>query len=65
MKYSNVILLYLVMAISLVMLVLSGGGFVFYLHQQELVRENIRTYRYSLVQEAERIRQIFGQIATV
>lgn len=65
MKYSNIILLYIVMAISLVMLVILGGASVFYMHQQELVREDIKTYRYSLAQEAERIRQIFDQISTV
>ncbi|MCI5125382.1 MAG: hypothetical protein D3925_13135, partial [Candidatus Electrothrix sp. AR5] len=65
MKYSNIIFLYIVMAISLVVLVLFGGSLVFYMHQQELVREDIKTYRYSLAQEAERIRQTFGQIASV
>ncbi|CAK8721606.1 histidine kinase [Candidatus Electrothrix laxa] len=53
------------MAISLVVLVLFGGSLVFYMHQQELVREDIKTYRYSLAQEAERIRQTFGQIVSV
>ena len=53
------------MAISLVVLVLFGGSLVFYMHQQELVREDISTYRYSLAQEAERIRQTFGQITSV
>ncbi|WLE96490.1 MAG: PAS domain S-box protein [Candidatus Electrothrix communis] len=62
MKYSNIIFLYIVMAISLIVLVLFGGAFVFYMHQQELIREDIKTYRYSLAQEAERIRQTFGQI---
>lgn len=65
MKYSNIILLYIVMAISLVVLVLFGGAIVFSMHQQELVREDIKTYRYSLAQEAERIRQTFGQLASV
>ncbi|MGB5684164.1 MAG: PAS domain S-box protein [Candidatus Electrothrix sp.] len=64
MKYSNIVFLYIVMAISLVVLVLFGGSLVFYMHQQELVREDIKTYRYSLAQEAERIRQTFGQIAS-
>uniref|UniRef100_UPI0040575152 PAS domain S-box protein n=1 Tax=Candidatus Electrothrix sp. TaxID=2170559 RepID=UPI0040575152 len=65
MKYSNIVFLYIIMAISLVVLVLFGGGLVFYMHQQELVREDIKTYRYSLTQEAERIRQTFDQIAGV
>ncbi|CAK8716153.1 histidine kinase [Candidatus Electrothrix aarhusensis] len=65
MKYSNIIFLYIVMAISLIVLVLFGGAFVFYMHQQDLVREDIRTYRYSLAQEAERIRQAFGQISSI
>ncbi len=62
MKYSNIIFLYIVMAISLIVLMLFGGAFGFYMHQQELIREDIKTYRYSLAQEAERIRQTFGQI---
>jgi PAS domain S-box-containing protein len=53
------------MGISLVVLVLFGGVFVFYMYQQELVREDIKTYRYSLTQEAERIRHTFSQIAGV
>ncbi len=65
MKYSNIVFLYIIMAISLVVLVLFGGGLVFYMHQQELVREDIKTYRYSLTQEAERISQTFDQIAGV
>lgn len=65
MKYSNIILLYIVMAVSLVVLVLFGGGIVYYMHRQELVREDIRTYRYSLAQEAERIQQSFDQIAGI
>ncbi|MCI5167130.1 MAG: PAS domain S-box protein [Candidatus Electrothrix sp. GM3_4] len=65
MKYSNIIFLYIVMAISLIVLVLFGGAFVFYMHQQDLVREDIRSYRYSLAQEAERLRQTFGQISSV
>ncbi|MCI5135056.1 MAG: PAS domain S-box protein [Candidatus Electrothrix sp. AW2] len=62
MKYSNIVFVYIVMAISLVVLVSFGGGLVFYMHQQDLVREDIKTYRYSLSQEAERIRQTFDQI---
>ncbi|MCW5212967.1 PAS domain S-box protein, partial [Desulfobulbus sp. TB] len=65
MKYSNIVFVYIVMAISLVVLVCFGGGLVFYMHQQDLVREDIKTYRYSLSQEAERIRQTFDQIAGV
>jgi PAS domain S-box-containing protein len=65
MKYSNIFFLYIIMAISLVVLVLFGGGLVFYMHQQELAREDIKTYRYSLTLEAERIRQTFDQIAGV
>ena len=53
MKYSNIIFLYIVMAISLVVLVLFGGSLVFYMHQQELVREDISTYRYSLANNPE------------
>ncbi|MCI5189456.1 MAG: PAS domain S-box protein [Candidatus Electrothrix sp. AS4_5] len=62
MKYSNIVFVYIVMAISLVVLVSFGGGLVFYMHQQDLVREDIKTYQYSLSQEAERIRQTFDQI---
>ncbi len=65
MKYGDIVFLYIIMAISLVILVLFGGGLVFYMHQQELVREDIKTYRYSLTQEAERVRQTFEQIAGV
>ncbi|MCI5130658.1 MAG: hypothetical protein D3904_03860, partial [Candidatus Electrothrix sp. EH2] len=65
MKYSNIVLLYIVMAASLVVLVLFGGGIVYHMHRKELVREDIRTYRYSLAQEAERIRQSLDQIAGI
>ncbi len=55
----------MLMAIILVALVLFGGGVVFYRHQQDLARKDIRTYRYSLAQEAERLKQTFNQIFSI
>ncbi|XOF32704.1 MAG: PAS domain S-box protein [Candidatus Electrothrix sp. YB6] len=62
MKYGNLLLLYLFIAVTLIVLVLSGGGVVAYKYQQRLLQEDIRTYRYSLAQEAERLRQTLQQI---
>ncbi|MCI5223083.1 MAG: PAS domain S-box protein, partial [Candidatus Electrothrix sp. AR4] len=65
MKHQEIVIFYMLMAISLVALVLFGGGVVFYKHQQDLAREDIRTYRYSLAQEAERLKQTLNQIFSI
>lgn len=56
MKNSKIVILYIIVAVSLVTLVLMGGAFVIYNHRQDL-KQDIKIYRYSLDQEAAGLKQ--------
>ncbi|MCI5144212.1 MAG: PAS domain S-box protein, partial [Candidatus Electrothrix sp. AR3] len=63
MKNSKIVILYIIVAVSLVTLVLMGGAFVIYNHRQDL-KQDIKIYRYSLDQEAAGLKQTFDQLVS-
>ncbi len=65
MKTNRILLIrYAVMAAGLVALVLLGGLFVLYNHQKNQ-EQDIKTYRYSLAQESESLRQTYYQLVSI
>jgi PAS domain S-box-containing protein len=62
MKNHKIILFYTITALSLVALVLLGGGIVLHKNQQQQLERDIKIYRDSMAQEAEGLRQSLHQL---